>query len=101
MSAKLMPENATSIATSSSPGDAGARSRSLRVDAAPNFSITISRCMPVSFTVIESSNFKRAAQPREAVGVDRARELLALALGGDEARVGQLLDVVGHRRRAD
>ena len=41
------------------------------------------------------------AQLGEAVGVDGADQLLALALGVDEAGVGELLDVVGHGRGAE
>src|SRR4051794_9833244 len=45
MSAKLMPEYATSIATSSSPGARGSISRVVSVEAGPYLAITTSRCM--------------------------------------------------------
>src|SRR4051812_42455486 len=94
-----MPENATSIATSPASGERGAISRILRVCAAPYFSITMSWCMLI--ILIELSKREGRAQDRERVGVDRADQLLAFPLGADEARVGELLDVMGDRRGPD
>ena len=44
---------------------------------------------------------EQLAQRVHDLGLDRADQLLALALGVDQARVGELLDVVRDRRRAD
>src|SRR5688572_25023489 len=43
---------------------------------------------------------ERGAKLREAIGIDGADQLLALALRVDQPRVGELLHVVRHRRCA-
>src|SRR6266567_8759253 len=91
MSAKLMPEYATSIATSSSPGGRAVISRSFSAEAGPILSMTMSRCMsracwPMAWTRVKYTCEEPALRLQGRQADRELDDQLGSLCPGEEAR---------------